>query len=541
MLKKNVCLILATVMFAQVTQVYAAVGNITPITSGGNVLADSGDYNINQVTQNNTQVMMEVIKSTNLAAAIDREYIAGIAERMNSKLSELNSLRVKLVKMSTSLTQVQLQDYLNVVNEVNEKNEALTLDLATSTSLTRESLPSYSPVEVGNMKATVNTAGNVDLSPLTKRIEAARNELLQRMNNTKIENRIVTPLGHPFQVSSNALTPNMAGVRILTRDQIKQYNQEIQEAMTLDEDTIQYQRDMVDYTVNVINQFVTNYGTSEWLRFTNENDMKAQGESFKKILDVFARRSYLRKKYGMRMGAIQSQGYPKQIVNLESFGLQPIKEAVKSFRRDAAVSDTELSAAFESARQFVELYDQKITPVLKSGKDIMLNKDKQLEYSSKDTGFIVKANSAVTYLTGQRHTAEILLSIMRFVLSDIREEMMLASNENEAMKQYHDSKYRATAELKKENNTRICQIDYTLSQAVHDANCKALVAQKAKRATIVRGDTISEIFGAMMSQIETVEKGRRQDAAQKQKLVEAALEAGNDKGAQDENDGGLFN
>lgn len=536
------CLIVATMIFTQVTQVYAQIGQITPVVggTGGTIYGDSGDYNINQVTQNNTQIMADVIKNTNLAAQIDRDYLAGIAERMNTKLSELNGLRMKLVKMSTSLEQVQLKDYLSIVNDVNEKNEALSLELATATSLTRESLPSYSPVEVGNMKATVNTAGNVDLTPLTTKIEAARKNLIEIMNNIKIEGRIITPLGHPFTVSSNALTPNLVGVRILSQAQIKQYAQEIQQAMTLDEDTIQYQRDMVDYTVNVINQFVTNYGTSEWLRFTNENDMKAQGESFKKILDVFARRSYLRKKYNVRMGAIQSAGYPKQIVNLESFGLQPIKEAVKSFRRDAAVSDTELQAAFESARQFVELYDQKITPVLKSSKEIMLNNAKKLEYSSQDTGFIVKANSAVTYLTGQRHTAEILLSIMRLVLSDIREEMMLSSSESEAMKLYHDAKYRATAELKKENNTRICQIDFTLSQAVHDANCKSLVSQKAKRPVIVKGDTIAEIFGAMMNQIEIVEKARRQNAEQKQKLVDAALAAGNDKEAQDSADGDLF-
>ena len=241
------------------------------------------------------------------------------------------------------------------------------------------------------------------------------------------------------------------------------------------------------------------------------------------------------------MGAIQTQGYPKQIVNVEAFGIQPLREALKSFRRDAAVDDNQLDAAFAAARQFVELYDQKITPVLKSGKQIMMGKDKQLEYSSADTGFIVKTNSVITYLTGQRHTAEILLSIMRLVLSDIREEKMLAASEIESMKQYHDAKYRATAELKAASNKRICEIDFTMSQAVHDANCKGLVAKKATRPVIVKGTSIAEIFGGMMNQIETVEKARRQDAAQKQKLVDAAIAAGNDQGAKDEEDSSQFN
>lgn len=543
MQNKKSSLALATMIFLQVTQTYAQnVGTISPIVGGqGNVLADSGDYNINQVTQDNTKIVLQVLQDSKIAAQIDREYIAGIAERFNQKLSELNTLRMKLVKMSNSLQMVQLQDYLNVVNEINEKNEALVLDLSTSTVLTRESLPSFSPIRAGSLQIDVNTAGSVNLSPLVSNVDAARQDLLAKANNVQIVGRLVTPMGHPFNITSNALTPNLAGVRILSLDQIKKLNTEIADAMTLDEDTIQYQRDMVDFTVNSINQFVTEYGTSEWLRFSNENDMKAQGESFKRITDAFYRRSYLRKKYGIRMGAIQSVGYPKSIANLEAFGLQPLREALKSFRRDAAVSDLELDAAFAAARQFVELYDQKVTPVLKSRKEIMMNKDKELEYSSADTGFIVKANSAITFLTGQRQTSEILLSIMRLVLADIREEKMLAAGELEAMKTYHDAKYRSTTELKEASNKRICEIDFTLSQAVHDANCKKYGVKKATRPVIVRGTSMAEIFGGMVSQIETVEKARRQDALQKQKLVEAAIAAGNDQGSQDAEDSSQFN
>lgn len=541
---KSFSILLSGLILAQSALVYGQnIGTVNPIVggSGNSFIGTSGDYNINQVTQDNTKVMLSILERTNQIQDIDRQYLLSISERMNSKLNEINNLRMKLVKMSRALELQKLADFISIINDVEEKNQALILDLATSTTITRESLPSFSPVQVGNMSATVNNFGNVDLSKLTKDVDSQRKLMLDNMNNLKIRN-LVSPVGQPVEILQNALNPDLKGIRILTKEQIQDMTLKVQLAMTLDESTVELQQKMVDQTVNLVNSFVNNYGSSEWLRFTDDNDGKARVIAFKQVTDAFMRRSFLRKKYGIRMGAIQSDGYPKQIVNFEQFALQPIKLALKSLKREAAVSDTELQAAFESARNFVQLYDEKVTPVLKSKDVIMKNEGKQMEFSSSDTGFIVKANSALTYLTGQRATAEVLLSIMRLVLSDVREEMMLSQNSIEEMKSYHDAKYRSTNELKQDNNKRICEIDFTLSQEVHNRNCKAIgVNTKATQIVGGNGKSMAEIFSTMMNNIEYIEKASRQDAVNAKKILDAAIRAGNDQEEQDSKDDGLFN
>ena len=546
-MKKSVSLILSALVVSQSTIAFGQnIGTINPIVgagSGSSFIGAPGAYDINQITQNNTDIMRDVLARTASIQDQDKQYLQSIADRVNSKLGEINSLRMKMISMQRQQSEILLDDYITVINSINEKTQALSLDLVTSSAITRESLPSFSPVQVGNVSATVNNFGNINLSEFTNKIRTLLDSWLSEMNNLKFENKIKTKNNQQVNITANALNPDLRGIRILTAQEIKDYQRKIAIKMTLDDETTMvYQQGLVDKTVNLINIIVNNYGSSEWLRFTDDNDGKALKSAYREVSDAFFRRSYLRKKYGIRMGALQSKGYPKRIVNFEKFALQPIKEAVGSFMREAAMSDEELLAAFESARNFVQLYDEKVTPVLKSKDVILSDEGKKLEFSSSDTGFLVRANSAITYLTGQRPTAEVLLSIMRLVLSDITEERLLMANRIEELKSYHDSKYRSTAELKKQNNIRICEIDFTLSQAVHDANCKPIgVVQKAVQRVGGNGTDMASIFGNLVMSYETTEKANRQEANWMRKLVEAALKAGNDQNEQDESDTGLFN
>ncbi|MFN8791443.1 MAG: hypothetical protein ACK5Y2_08320 [Bdellovibrionales bacterium] len=547
-MKSNFQLILSAMMIAQSATVYgqAPVGSVNPIVGGSSngptiIGSQAGDYNINQVTQDNTKVMLAILQRTDKIQDVDRQYLLGIAERMNTKLNELNDLRIKLVTMSRALEMQPLDKYLQLITEVDQKNQALILDLSTSTVINRESLPSYSPIQVGGTTATVNNYGEIRFDELTKRVDTIRTTLISSMNDLKFLN-LVSPVGQPVQITSNALNPNLQGIRILTRQQIEQYREKIEMSLTLNEDTVLLQQRYVDQVVNLINQFVTNYGTSEWLRFTDDNDAKARRESFERITDAFQRRSFLRKKYGIRMGAIQPKGeYPKRIANFEKFALQPLREALGVLNRAAAMNDIELQAAFENTRNFVQMYDEKVTPVLKSRSVILSHDDKKMDFSSSDTGFLVRVNSTVTFLTGQRPTAEILLSIMRLILSDIQEEMMLSMNKVEAMKNYHDAKYRATDALKAANNKRICEIDFTLSANAHQRNCVPLgITRKAAQLVGGSGQGVAETFSALLNIYEYDLKADRQDAENARKILEAALAAGNDQAKEDE-ENDLFN
>lgn len=512
-------------------QTFSYAQNATAIVAGSRngstFVGNAGKYDMNNISQDNTQIMLKVLDQNRDVQKADREFLLSTVARFNSHLKEIAELKIKFDQLSqkASLGTVNFEEYLNLVNQIKAKNSILEVELATQTSISRESLPSYSAAAAGDAKASVSTYGNIDLSALTGKINNVRGSLLADINNSQFK-FLLTPLGQTISVNANALSPDLSKIAILSSDKIQELDEEIKLLTTMKRETKVYQQQFVDKSVTLINSFVESYGTSEWLRFQDANDSDAMKISFKNITDAFYGRSYLRKKYGLRMGAIQTKGYPKSIANVERIGmaLQPMKIALSSLRREAALTDVDVQSAFESARNFVQLFDEKTTAVLQDAKKTMAGK--KAEFSVREIGFVVRANSSITYLTGQRQTAEVLLMVMRLVLADAREEMMLLQNDRDALAAYHDAKYRSTDEVKKESNIRICKIDYMLSVDAHTKNCAPLgVARKAVRPTSNGGSSIVEIFSNLMAQYENVEKSRRQEADMKQQLLEAARSA----------------
>lgn len=526
-----------------------AQSGVIPVVSGGKggaFVGNAGNYNIDQTINDNSAVMRELIQRTAQIQNADREYLMSIANRLNNHLKDLVNLKLKYTQLSqqAALKPVNFTDYLSLTNEIVAKNEILVNEIQTQTLITRESLPSFDMTQAGSMTASTPAPGNINMGPLMSRVEALRAQIYNDINNTQF-NFLITPLSQTFSVKSNALSPNLSGIRILSQQQIQDYTNDIRLKLTLSADTMKYQQNSAEQLISLMRQFTQNYGTSEWLRFQNNNDQEASKIALKSITDGFFLRSYLRKKLGIRMGAIQPIGYNKIVVNLEDFKMQPLKLALQNFRAQPALNETELNQAFENARNFLELYDKKVTPVFASRAEILRSKMKGQDFLSQNTNALIRINSAVTYMTGQRRTAEILRDLMILALADIREEQMLVQNDLAAQSAFHDKRYRSTETAKTETFKRMCQIDFSLPQSVHDANCpKVGVTKKAVRPTIQTGRSNIEIFANILTQYNNVEKSKRQEARFKEELIAAALEAGKTEGekAQEQKDAEeLFN
>ena len=540
-MKKACSIFLAGMVLAQSSLTYAQVSQlpvsqVTPVTGlggGGTFIGNAGKYDMNTITQDNTKIMGQIIEQIKDVQKIDRDYLLAVVERLNGHLQALANLKLQFTKLSQqSNTQsyVNIQDYLNLVNEINNRDQILRNEIQTQTLITRESLPSYGMAEAGGMKASVATVGNVEMKPVMVRVDGLRVQLINEMNNLQFSN-IQTKLGQVVSIQKDALNPNLQGIRILTEEEMQAKTNLIQEKLTLASATQKQANRYVDVTVTLILNFLGNYGVDEWLRFRNDNDMAARNEAFEQIKDSFMRRSYLRRKYNVRLGAIQTMDYDKKIVNLEDFSYQPLWTALKSMRREAAATQPDVAKAFENARNWVELYDKKLTPVLASREAILKDSEKSREYSSHNTGVLVRANSAINTITGQDAAAEALLMIMRLVLSDARQEMMLYNNSNVELANYHDALYRSGEEAKKINNGKICAMDFTLSDEVVAKICGG---KKAKMQNMTGGKSVQETFGALLLQLENVEKGRRQEAAFAQQMIDAAIRAGQIAGADGE-------
>lgn len=549
-MKRTISCVLAGLMVTQSVPLFAQDSNSgggTPgyILGGGsgktNVYNAAGDYNHNQLNEELATISAQAFANLKDVQTIDREYMKGLAERYNNLLNELSNLKKSFQKLGLESQMgrkstdqnadkyVTLSEYVQLVLEINNKDQILKNEIQTLSLMTRESLPSYSPSSVNNRKIEGVTSGNVDTKALVSRVDELRSQIIGDINKVKFSN--LRAAANQFKnITENSLSPDLSGLRILEEADRERLTKEMNDKRILEEDTVKAHQRMVDKTVNVINTYISSYGTEEWLRLRNENDVKAAKESYMNIVDAFMRRSYLRKKYGIRIGAIQSKAYDKNILAWEKYGLQyqPLKAAVGALRRDAAIEQEDVNKAFENARNFLELYDEKTTEVFGKRDDI-LNKDiKKEEYSSKDTGFLIRANSAITFVTGQLATAEVLLAIMRLVLADAREEQLLFRNANDEVAMLSDARYRATDKMKVENNKQMCAMDWTIDPEVFQKRCPDLgVKFQPKQVVSVSATSgISDIFSYLLGQYKNIEEARWQEASNIQKQLDADKKSG---------------
>lgn len=560
----------------------SVVGGVGGGTTG---FLSAGKYDINNIQQDNSKVFTEAISHLSNMQKLDRDYLNEINARLLNGTKGLIDLARKFTEMSqNSLTgRVALEDYLKLINQIRQAEQNFSAELDALTLVTRETLPSQTEVSVGGVTTNIGSAGNINMAPVAQRFGKIRDDLMTDMSNLKF-GFVVTKLDQQVRITGNALSPNLQGLQIMTADEIRQKTEEMNTLLSLEGSTQRLQKWYVERLRTEIRTFVGNYGTEEAFRFRNENDKKAKLEAFQSLQDAFYRRSYLRRKYGIPMGALRTAKYNKQFANTEKFteSFRSLNEYLTMIEPQAAINRDEVIQAFENARNFVELYDEKVTPIfsknaeakrasqaqaelnenasyfdklVRKGKDaadwvssqfadreeIMSDADKKLEYSSSDTGFLVRANSALTFLTGRQPTAEVMLAVMRMALADAREEMMLLQNDRAALQAYHNQRYNATAELKLEYNRRICQMDFTLSEAAHKANCEPIgVKYKAKAPQGQPGSDVSGLFLGLLNQYNMVEAAKAQQAENIRQLVAAARAAGTNQQEQESQENDLF-
>lgn len=549
--KKTVSTFMAVLTFQSMAS--AQVGVLLQPGTGGQtpaVVQGPGAYGFNTVSQDTTKLALQAMQQAGVTRDQDRQFLSELVSRMQTKIAEL-------IKLGAQLNQISAQSlgagvsfensYYPLLQAIRLKNTELSADLQSSTVISPEVLPSYEPIKVGDLQVSAPATTKINLGPVVEKLDGVRRQILDDMNAVKM-GRITTAAGQQVVFhGSDSINPDLNNLQLLSPQQIQKLEMQIRALTMIGKTTRDLDQQFVNAIVPMITAFVRNYGTSERFRFRDDNDKNARAQAFSQITDAFYRRSYLRKKYGISLGAIQTdpmKGYPKSIANLEKFGLSPLTQALTSFSTQPAVMDTEIMNAFESARNFVQMFDTKLTPVFQSKQKIVQVKTisgqmRQVsmdgDWLAKDTGFIARANSAVTFLTGNQPTAEVMLAVMRMVLADVKEEMFLLQNDRGSLATYHDLRYRSTPELKSLANLRMCQFDWTLSDAAFQAGCAPLkgkniggnlVSQliKPTRMTGAVAGTISHTTTNLIAQIENVELKNRQMADNLQQQIAMARE-----------------
>ncbi|WP_413575578.1 hypothetical protein ACLVWU_14615 [Bdellovibrio sp. HCB290] len=436
-----------SVLFVQASNAFAAQAVITPIVGAPVITASAGTYEIN--TQDSTQILQSILGRISQIQDSDLQFIQSVRQTIDTSYNELARYIVagEFAQMSNKsrLSQsVSAEAYLTALTKIQEMRLALDSKIQSLEAITKGVLPSQAQISVGNSNQVVSGYRNIDMTRLVDFYNTKIRELLSTANTMQM--KVALPTGGVQVILDNTLSPTF-DVPLYSQADIEAMQLKISELRLPSEQLSRLMDSQANEARRLVQAFVTNYGSSERYRFKDDRDRAARDEAYKAIQDIFWSRSYLRVKYGMRLGAIQPGAYQKRWANVEKFTV--MTESLRQFRQERAVSEVELADAAENMRNVLELLDDRSAEIL--GKNA-------------NASILVRANSFLTWIGGQTQTAEALLMISQLVAADIAEEQLMASAGGLARtREFYKTRYQSTEAMKAQYSNMKCSIDSLIS------------------------------------------------------------------------------
>lgn len=599
-MKKHVQLSLAVLMALQITSgpvANAQTPNVAVVAGGGGNASflTAGQYDINKVEANYTDVLKNVVENNHKIQLMDREYLQNRGKAISGSLRELIAKKQAFIDLANKaiLTKdVTLDQYLRTVNEINAMIDKINIDIQEASIISSDTLPSAQTMSVGNAQVNAGPASIINMTKAMTGFTSMLNDTIVKLNGVFNERQVgvLAHKGAYIDIRGNALNPDLSKAPKLDEKEIEAAMLEIQAKSIISQGTQRLQQTLADKVIRLVKTYIQEIGTDQFLRPRNGNDYTAMAEAYRSVERAFLLRSYLRKKYGIQIGAIRPQSYPVTYLNLEGVFkmdmLLPMKKAMDLLVSQTVKNDTDLMASFNAARQYVEFYDRRLTPTLSkdasakrealkkaaiaqdaalkdgsmwdkmranvgqlydkaaatfaskqeimSAKPVVLSDEqKNVAYNAEDTGLMARASGALTFFTGQTSTVEALLAVMRLVLADIREEVMLSQGDWAQLQSYHNQRFMATDDQTVRSMKAICGADNTLSPAAREA-AKSFTNGKVTctaapgglvGGNMTVGDNITTDFRNMMTAYNSVEMKRAQDVRNLRSLVEMSLSA----------------
>ncbi|OQW50248.1 MAG: hypothetical protein A4S09_00190 [Proteobacteria bacterium SG_bin7] len=593
-MKKSMAIIVSGILTVQsVGYTQQIIPTVTPV-GGTTGFLTAGKYDVNKIEANYTEVLKQIVQDNAIKQQADRDFLASKGKIIGDSLREL-ILRKQafdaLSQKANTTKNVTLEEYLVQVNEINATIEKAKIDIQEASMISAETLPS-AVAELGGVQVKMAPGSVIDMTKAISPFQQTLADLETKLNATKFSS--LAHKGAFPGIIGNALNPDLSKFPKMDGEEITKALEEIQAKSVVSDSTKKLQQFLADNIVRSVKKYIQLAGTDEFLRDRNQNDLNAMAEEYKTIEKFFFMRSYLRKKYGLQIGAIQSTAYPLDYGKLEGIlrkdMIFPMTTALEKIISQVARTDEDLMTAFGNARRFVEFYDRRLTPILSenasakraairaeaeknnrnlaeaglwekikakadvayqqavatfaNGHEIQAKKPtyldengKDMAYNAPDTGLMARLSGMITTATFQGSTVEALLAVMRLILADVREEVMLSQGDWGSLKSYHAQRFMASPEQTVRTVKTICDVDIRLSDAARAA-AKALTNDKVPcvkpptggLSALSSGDVILTPFRNLMTAYETKEMKRAQDARNLRDLVDMSLNAQSNDG-----------
>jgi len=383
----------------------------------GNVFGQAGDINLTSYDKNTLETLL--VKHFQQNQKEDREYIQSLVREIEIHMSNIlqeayrsGGLREMADKSLTS-RRIDFVDYLAATRSFEKMLADTQLKIQGLLTIPSSLRGAQNVTVNGQVRTEIPAALKVDLTAVQNHYQAQLNKVFEGLNKMT------------FLLDINGITQQVKGISFrpdripFNAAEIKKMRDEAIRDLALirakvEEDVNQFNL----YTRRQLMASIRVFGKSQKYRLQLNQEGKDQ--NIQDLEELFWARSYMRAMYGEKLGTF-AVDYTKRQLNWDFFATDNNLQFVGDFIR--------------SDEQLTEFQD-KLTVAL------VTQTSRSREVLARETSLLDRVVSAITWVKGEAPLAEINTVILKLMLGDIQEEMMLSKGGGlKAMRAQYRTRY----------------------------------------------------------------------------------------------------
>ena len=398
-----------------------------------NVQAEDNSTDVRIVTYDRSAIEKFYLESITQLQQEDREFLQGFFNNIESSLKDLSSEQLSaLIKMSEDsmlISPVSAPDFIQAVRQYRIASEATRSDIEKVSKLSQGGLPSQ--IKFKEKSSSKNermaTYKGLDFSKLVEffgsqidKLDRHAKDLGYRVKyaNSQIFT-IAAESGEGLSLPKSPLP--------ISPEELLSRRRKIHSLRRWSYASKQTIDDYTRFLRIKVQTFIETYGSSEKYRFSGREINKRRKEEAEAIAEAFWTRSYLRKFYGMPLGAIGFT-YHKRWANLDHFTVP--NEGLTEFLENPGWSENDRMIFRDAYANALRVADARSGTILDG-----------------NMNFLARANQLLNFLYGEYDFANTAQMMLRLLAADLYEETLISQAGGKAkMIHHYNSRYLVTPE-----------------------------------------------------------------------------------------------
>lgn len=468
---KSFILGMAVVQTLGVTQfARAEVGMIvgTPVSSGGNTnivnTSGAGVHDINQTMENASQIYSQIIATNQINQAADREYLDQVNAKTQSFFKQMTSLvYTDLTNLSVGVApgMVDSAEILKSRAQFKKLRIELESSLSAFNAVTKGALPSQTEVAVKGTPTQTTQMRNIDMTNLVTAYTQALTGLESAVNELQFS---VVMNGNPEIIKGNLLNFKFKSP-LMSQKEVDKLRADAVKLMAPDSELKDQLFEFNRSIVKSISAFIDKYGKSEDWRFMSKEDAARRDDQLKLITEGFWARSYLRAKFGIKLGTFNPVDFKKGKLNISDWFKN--RDELTAMREEQAYSNDDLIKAMSNIQEVVNIFSTRA-----------------VDFKNSNEPILARAYAFAHWATGGSTASEAILMMETLMAADILEEQIITNQSREDLVAFYKSRYQGNQERTEHYKKLKCDWDRTASGCEGVSVSTSIGADSTDKSTI---------------------------------------------------------